>query len=101
MFFDALTHPPEHSPSLIKAVKDYNKMTKNCDKKLMTCISLIPEHYDSNGFVCGSKDLNTYLKTISHQHMAKGMEIEPKHRPHLWEFFNKSLEKCSHICEHI
>jgi uncharacterized protein (DUF1778 family) len=29
VFFDALTHPPEPSPSLIKSVKEYKKRTKH------------------------------------------------------------------------
>lgn len=29
VFFDALTNPPEPSPALVKAIKNYNKTVKN------------------------------------------------------------------------
>lgn len=39
----------------------------------MAFISDISAQHDKHGFDCGSKELNAYLKTISRQHMAKGI----------------------------
>jgi N-acetylglutamate synthase-like GNAT family acetyltransferase len=36
-------------------------------------ISVISTHHDRNGFDCGSRELNTFLKTIAQQHMKKGI----------------------------